>query len=190
MNVKVQLHIEALIFSSEHPITIEEIIICIQEGLSEELSDDEAEAYIQTIRNKYSHEEHFFELITIAEGFHFFTKSTYHHIINILIKQKSKKRLSRAALETLSIIAYKQPVTKIEVEKIRGVNCDYATQKLLEKELVTIVGRSEAPGRPLLYATSLKFMDYFGLKSIRDLPKLKDFKNESNEIGSPKGIEE
>ena len=89
-------------------------------------------------------------------------------------------------MECLAIIAYKQPVTKIEVEKIRGVNCDYTLHKLLEKELITIAGRSDAPGKPLLYGTSDKFMDYFGINSIVDLPKIKDIhKVEDNEIGTP-----
>ena len=102
----------------------------------------------------------------------------------------TKRRLSRSALETLSIVAYKQPVTKSDLEKIRGVSCDYSLQKLLEKELITITGRSEAPGRPLLYATSDKFMDYFGLKSLKDLPKPKDFKEPESEIGEKAPIEE
>jgi len=86
-------------------------------------------------------------------------------------------------METLAIIAYKQPVTKSELEEIRGVSCDYALQKLLEKELVLITGRSESPGRPLLYGTSDKFMDYMGIRSLNDLPRPKDFKETENVIG-------
>jgi len=106
------------------------------------------------------------------------------------LRQTTKKRLSRAAMETLSIIAYKQPVTKSEMEKIRGVSCDYAVQKLLEKELVDIKGRSDGPGKPLLYGTSEKFMDYFGLKNLGELPKPKDFKEPDSEIGEKAPIEE
>jgi len=102
------------------------------------------------------------------------TKAAYHETIGNHIKLENRKNLSKAAMETLSIIAYKQPIVKSEMEVIRGVSCDYSVQKLLEKELVEIVGRSEGPGRPLLYGTSDKFMDHFGLKSIADLPKLKD----------------
>ena len=101
----------------------------------------------------------------------------------MFLRQTTRKRLSRSALETLSIVAYKQPVSKPELEKIRGVSCDYAIQKLLEKELVMIVGRSDGPGKPLLYATSAKFMDYFGLKSIEDLPQPKEFQEPDNTIG-------
>ena len=102
---------------------------------------------------------------------------------------RGAKRLSQAALETLSIVAYKQPVSKTELEQIRGVSCDYAIQKLLEKELVEIQGRSDAPGRPLVYGTSEKFMDYFGIKSLKDLPKPKDFKDVENVIGENLSME-
>jgi len=87
----------------------------------------------------------------------------------------SKKKLSRASLETLAIIAYRQPVTKAEIEFIRGVASDYAVQKLLERNLVSIAGRADAPGKPLLYATSPYFMQFFGLNDPSELPKLKDF---------------
>lgn len=183
MNNQWTQSIEALIFSTEHPITPEEIHFCLREGVNADISLDDVYRIIEAIKEKYQSEEYFFELAEIANGFQFLTKGRYHDIIAIHIKQKSKKRLSRAALETLSIIAYKQPVTKIDIEQIRGVNCDYAVQKLLEKELITITGRSATPGRPLLYGTSAKFMDYFGLQSLSDLPKIKEFKEEDNEIG-------
>lgn len=111
------------------------------------------------------------------------TKGAYYNTVATYLKQSTKKKLSKSALETLSIIAYKQPVIKSELEQIRGVSCDYSIQKLLEKELIEIEGRSEGPGRPLLYATSEKFMDYFGLKSIGDLPKTKDIAIPENTIG-------
>lgn len=140
---------------------------------------------------KYEHEDFAFTIVEISGGFQFMTKNDYHDTVGTLLKQKTKKRLSKSALEALAIVAYRQPITKIEVEQIRGVNSDYSIQKLLEKELVTIVGRSEKPGRPLLYATSPKFMDYFGIQSLKDLPKVKDFKEEEvNEIGEPQAIEE
>jgi len=102
-----------------------------------------------------------------------------------MLKQRSKRRLSTSALETLSIIAYKQPVTKSDLESIRGVNCDYAVQKLLEKGLVEIKGKSEAIGRPLLYGTTDQFMEYFGINNINELPTPKDFahQEDDNTIG-------
>ena len=131
-----------------------------------------------------------FEILEIADGFQFISKPVVHAVVGTHLKQTTKKRLSQSALETLSIIAYKQPISKSELEQIRGVSCDYSIQKLLEKELIEISGRSDAPGRPLLYATSQKFMDYFGLKSLRDLPKTKDFKEPESEIGEQLPIEE
>jgi segregation and condensation protein B len=101
-----------------------------------------------------------------------------------LFNKKNKKRLSTAALETLSIIAYRQPVSKAELEHVRGVSCDYSIQKLLEKELIEITGKSDAPGKPILYGTSKLFMDYFGLKDPKDMPKLKDLQAIDNAIGT------
>lgn len=138
---------------------------------------------ITKLEEKYSDETFSFGLVKSGGGFQFLTKPAYQASIGILLKQQSKKRLSNSALETLAIIAYKQPVTKSEIEQIRGVNCDYAVQKLLEKELVEIKGKSEAIGRPMLYGTNQKFMDYFGINNIKDLPTPKDFIQEENTIG-------
>ncbi|MFM7838180.1 MAG: SMC-Scp complex subunit ScpB, partial [Chitinophagaceae bacterium] len=113
-------------------------------------------------------------------GWQFLTKKEYHKTVAQLNGDKFLKRLSSASLETLSIIAYKQPVTKAEIESIRGVSSDYAIQKLLEKELIVITGRNESlPGHPLIYATSRQFMDYFGLNSPEELPKLKEIFDEA-----------
>ena len=117
------------------------------------------------------------------------TKGAYHHTLGTFLKLESGKKLSRVAMETLSIIAYKQPVTRTEIDSIRGVNSDYALQKLLEKELVIISGRSEGPGRPLMYSASPKFFEYFGLSSEKDLPKLKEFESAAQEIGHQDDIE-
>jgi segregation and condensation protein B len=108
-------------------------------------------------------------------GWQFLTKKHFHKTIAQLNGDKFLKRLSTAAMETLAIIAYKQPITKGEIESIRGVNSDYSIQKLLEKELIVITGRSEnLPGKPLVYATSKSFMDYFGINTSEDLPKIKE----------------
>ena len=123
------------------------------------------------------------ELVNINNGYQFLTKKTYHPVISLLQLQRSKKKLSQAALETLAIVAYKQPVTKTDVEQIRGVNCDYSIQKLLEKELITITGKSESVGKPLLYSTSTLFMDYFGINNIEELPHIKELNDSSTSIG-------
>lgn len=139
---------------------------------------------VERIRTKYSDDTFSFELNHSGGGYQFLTKPSYQASIGILLKQQSKRRLSNSALETLSIIAYKQPVTKSEVENIRGVNCDYAVQKLLEKGLVEIQGKSDGIGRPLLYGTSPAFMEYFGINDLSELPTPKDFASpDENVIG-------
>ncbi|MGA1543493.1 MAG: SMC-Scp complex subunit ScpB [Saprospiraceae bacterium] len=178
-------HLEALIFSSNQPIRLSEIKSCMEESLGITFIEEDLKTSIQNIVEKYQSPSHAIEVIEMAGGWQFVTKAAYHHTIGIFLKQHSNKKLSRSALETLSIIAYKQPVSKSELEKIRGVNCDYAIQKLMEKELVEITGRDEGPGRPLLYGTSVKFMDYFGLNNLNELPKLKEFESPDNEIGIP-----
>ncbi len=179
-------HIEALIFCAQHPITISEIQQCLSEMFDSVISSEDIEKAIETLQKKYENEGYSFQIVHIANGFQFLTKPAYQLSIGILLKQKSKKRLSNSAIETLSIIAYKQPITKSELENIRGVNCDYSIHKLLDKELVTIVGKSDGIGRPLLYGTSPKFMEYFGINSLKDLPSLKEIDNEDNTIGNKK----
>lgn len=178
-------HVEALIFVAEQNITIEEIQSSLKTAYGWELTKKEVTEVLDALREQYSNEEYSFELVEIAEGFQFLTKKEYHTAVNTLLQIKAKKRLSTAALETLAIIAYKQPISKSEMEHIRGVSCDYSIQKLLEKELIVIQGKSDAPGKPLLYATSKNFMDHFGLKTVKDLPKLKDLHIADNEIGTP-----
>ena len=191
-------HVESLIFSSEQPISPAEIKSVLDsvhsgKGKDKKKSKIKVKAIVKAVeelKERYSAEEYSFEVVEIDGGYQFLSKPAYFDSVAAYLKYTTKKRLSKAALETLSIIAYKQPVTKIEAEKIRGVSCDYSIQKLLEKELIALVGRSDGPGRPLLYGTSGKFMDYFGLKDLNDLPKLKDFNNSENTIGEAAPIEE
>ncbi len=136
---------------------------------------DQVESALNGIQEKYSTEFYPFELKQSGGGWQFLTKPDFHKTIAQLNGDKFLKRLSNAALESLAIIAYKQPITKGEVEAIRGVNSDYSIQKLLEKELITISGRNEhLPGKPLVYSTSKNFMDYFGINSTDDLPKIRE----------------
>ena len=182
-------HIESLIFTAGQPITKKDIVNSLEKAFDDGVAPKLVDESIERLIEKYKSEDFAFEIIPISKGYHFMTKGAYHNTVGSHLKLITKKRLSRAALETLSIIAYKQPVTRIDIESIRGVSCDYTLQKLLEKELVEIKGRSEGPGRPLLYATSDKFMDYFGLKDLKDLPKPKDFNTAQTEIGEPAPIE-
>ena len=178
-------HIEAMIFVAEQNITIEEIQSSLKTAYGWELTKKEIVLVMNEIKEQYAAEEHAFELVEIADGYQFLTKKEFHTAVNTLLQIKARKRLSTAALETLAIIAYKQPISKSEMEHIRGVSCDYSIQKLLEKELIIIEGKSDGPGKPLLYGTSKNFMDHFGLKSVNDLPKLKDLHIAENEIGIP-----
>ncbi|MEI6408969.1 MAG: SMC-Scp complex subunit ScpB [Bacteroidota bacterium] len=176
-------HIEALIFAAPQAIPFAEIHAVLVETFQTEIPEAEVQNVLGQIYTQFQTDTYAFELVEIAGGYQFMTKGAYHSTVAVHLKQTTKKRLSQAALETLAIIAYKQPVTRAELEEIRGVNCDYALQKLLEKELVMVAGRSDGPGRPLLYGTSDKFMDYMGIKSLADLPKTKDFKDIENTIG-------
>ena len=183
-------HIESLIFSTDQPVTLQEIKSCLEEVMEVSFTEEELLEAIGRLKERYEQDDYAFSINEIAEGYQFLTKPAFHNTVGAYLRQTTRRRLSRAALETLSIIAYKQPVTKTEMERIRGVSCDYSIQKLLEKELVAIVGRDEGPGRPLLYGTSEKFMDYFGLKSLGDLPKPKEFKESDFMIGEQAPIEE
>jgi len=178
-----QNHIESLIFCSTEPIKVEEIKQCLNEMFEADIPEEDITAALDNLVVKYEDENFPFQIFRIGGGFQFLTKPAYQSSIGILLKQKSKKRLSTSSLETLAIIAYKQPITKGQIEQIRGVNCDYAVQRLLEKQLIEIQGKSEGVGKPILYGTTDKFMDYFGINSIKDLPLPKDFAMEENEIG-------
>jgi segregation and condensation protein B len=171
-------HIEVLIFASEKPLTSLEIVELINNAfgfMEQRISLDQVESCIEGIREKYAAEFYPFEMRESGGGWQFLTKKDYHKTVAQLNGDKFLKRLSNAALETLAIIAYKQPITKGEIESIRGVNSDYSIQKLLEKELIIIVGRNEElPGKPLIYSTSKLFMDYFGINSAADLPKIRE----------------
>ena len=171
-------HIEALIFASDKPLTsldITELVNSAFGFMEDKVTLDQVEASVEGIVEKYNSEFYPFEVKQSGGGWQFLTKKDFHKTIAQLNGEKFLKRLSAAALETLAIIAYKQPITKGEIETIRGVSTDYTIQKLLEKELIVISGRNEAlPGHPLIYNTSKSFMDYFGVNSAEDLPKIKE----------------
>lgn len=172
------LHVEALIFASDRPLTSMDLTELINNAfgfMDEKVTTEQVQTAIDGIIEKYSSDFYPFSLRESGGGFQFLTKKEYHKTVAQLNGERFLKRLSTAALETLAIIAYKQPITKSEIEAIRGVSCDYSIQKLLEKELIMITGRNEEmPGKPLVYATSKTFMDYFGLNSADELPKLKE----------------
>jgi segregation and condensation protein B len=177
-------HVESLIFAADRPLPLLEILDLLNNALAfleDRANLEQVETALEAIKEKYNTEFYAFEVRESGGGYQFLTKKEYYQTVAQLNGEKFLKRLSTAALETLAIVAYKQPISKGEIEHIRGVSTDYSIQKLLEKELIVISGRSEQlPGKPLLYSTSKAFMDYFGLNSPKDLPKLKEVFDEES----------
>ncbi len=165
--------IEALIFSSDDSLSAEEIIRAVKsiDGEEIELNKNDVDSAVDLLNQKYIENGNAFRILRIANGYLYATLEAFAKYVGYLSSERAKRRLSQAALETLSIIAYKQPITKPELESIRGVNSDYILTTLLEKNLITIKGRAETVGRPLLYGTTDEFLKYFGLNNLSDLPK-------------------
>ncbi len=165
--------IEAIIFASDEPIKEKDILTVLKEidGEDIRLKLGELKSLVDELNEEYTANNRSFRIRAIAGGFTFATNVEYSKYVGYLTTEKSKRRLSQSALETLALVAYKQPITKPEVESLRGVNSDYMLTTLLEKNLIKIDGRAETIGRPLLYTTTDEFLKYFGLNSLADLPK-------------------
>jgi segregation and condensation protein B len=185
-----QNHIEALIFCSPSPIKVADIKACLSEMFGADVPEEDITNALTRLEEKFNHDDFSFQLNKAAGGYQFLTKPAYQTSISILLKQQSKKRLSTSAMETLSIIAYRQPISRTEIENIRGVNCDYAVQKLLDKGLIEITGKAESIGRPMLYGTTQKFMEYFGINDLNELPVPKEFSSETSIIGENTDLKE
>lgn len=182
--------VEALIFSSDRPLTLKQLKDIINEekstsGLAVDIR--KLETIVAELTEQHESDEYSYRLMEIAGGYRFATKKEYAVWLAKLNKEKLKRKLSQSALETLAIIAYNQPITRGEIEAIRGVNVDYIIGALLEKELITIKGRAEALGRPMLYGTTNTFLEYMGVSSINDLPPLKAIE-EIIKSGPPEGV--
>ena len=160
--------IEALIFVSENPLRIDAI-----QGVLENVDKTAIERCLDELANEYEQLGRSFHLLKVAEGFQFRTKPEYASWIQKLRRSRAA-RLTRAALETLAIIAYKQPVIRAEIETIRGVDSGWVLRALLEKKLIRIMGRKAMPGRPIVYGTSKYFLEFFGLETISSLPTLRE----------------
>lgn len=177
--------IEALVFASEQGITAEEIQAVLEAATEREHSLASISETLEALEAKYAADTQVLELKRINNAYQLLTKAAYYPVVGQLQQYRARKKLSQAAMETLAIIAYRQPITKLEIEQIRGVNCDYSVQRLLDRGLIQIAGKSSAIGHPILYATSDFFMDYFGMDTPADLPRLKDIVDEDNTIGQP-----
>ena len=161
--------IEALLFSSDEPLKAARICEII-DGLKEK----DVRNIIEELNQSYEETGRSFRIHFIADGYQLFTLTEYANYVEQLFRNRQQSRLSLKALETLAIIAYKQPVTRPEIEEVRGVNVDGVLKTLLTRKLITVAGTAQAPGTPYLYQTTKKFLEYFGLKNIKDLPKLKE----------------
>ncbi|MBO8129946.1 MAG: SMC-Scp complex subunit ScpB [Candidatus Marinimicrobia bacterium] len=158
--------VEALLFTAEEPLTEEQVRVSIGEEI-------DLTKVIDEIKNYYEKEGSPLTIKEVANGYRMVVRKEYDPWIRRLYQKRGQLHLTRSSLETLAIIAYKQPITKIEIDSIRGVNSDGPISSLLEKKLIEIKGRKQVPGRPLLYGTTKKFLEYFGLKSLNDLPDIK-----------------
>lgn len=160
--------IEAILFTMGESVELEKIAAAVELGV------DETRTYIRALQEKYAGEEHGVQIIELEGAYQMCTKNEMYEYLIRIAKQPKKRVLTDVLLETLSIIAYKQPITKAEIEKIRGVSCDHAVSKLVEYNLVNEVGRLDAPGRPMLFGTTEEFLRSFGVQSIDDLPVLNE----------------
>lgn len=160
--------IEALIFASDEALPVKTIRQAIGH---DKLTDLDIEQMIDELNQEYERAGRTFRIRHIAQGYRFLTEKQFHSTIQKLMQPKLQRRLSQAALETLAIIAYRQPISKAEIEAIRGANADYVIRMLLERNLIEVSGRGEGVGKPLLYGTTKEFLDYFNLGSLSDLPK-------------------
>lgn len=162
--------IEAILFASDEPLSINEI---------REVLDGADGRIIRTVieglRDEYEKEKRSFRIVEVAGGFQMATDPLYGEWLKKMYKSRQTNRLSGPALETLAIIAYRQPVTRADIEFIRGVNVDGVIKNLMDRNLIRITGRKDVPGRPILYGTTKEFLLYFGLNSLDELPKLKEF---------------
>lgn len=182
--------VEVLIFSSDRPLTLKQM----KDIINQEKSETGVTADIRNIEKaanelieKYNSGDFSFNIIQVAGAYRFATKREFAPWLAKLNKEKLKRRLSQSALETLAIIAYTQPITKGEIEAVRGVNVDYIIGSLLEKDLITIKGRAEVVGRPMLYGTTDNLLEYLGINDISDLPHLKAI-DEIIKSGPPDGV--
>ncbi|HNW39586.1 MAG TPA: SMC-Scp complex subunit ScpB [Candidatus Omnitrophota bacterium] len=163
--------VEALIFASEKPITTEQI-----KKVLGDLDAASINKIVEELKNEFDLQNRGIKIIEIAGGFQMITNSNFAPFLKKLFKNRYSDKLSKPALESLAIIAYKQPLTKAEIESLRNVNVDGVMKSLVEKNLIRICGRKKVPGRPFVFGTTREFLEHFGLKSLQDLPKMEDFK--------------
>jgi segregation and condensation protein B len=184
--------VEALLFSAQKPLSIRELATAIK-GAEDELSPNqfarvreaEVAGALEQLKVEYIEQERAFQLNEKAEGWQLVTDPKYAAWVRQLFPAPKPARLSAPALETLAIIAYRQPITRADVEAVRGVNIDGVLQTLMERGLVKIAGRAEIPGRPLLYETTQFFLDHFGLRTLDELPNVEELRTRHLPMARP-----
>ena len=163
--------VEAILFASDEPITPNRLVNILEVGSVKQIRES-----VEHLNEKYKEANSAFRIDQIAGGFQMMTLDAYNHWLKKLIRVRTENKLTQASLETLAIIAYKQPIIRADLEAIRGVGSGEMIRGLMHKGMVKIAGRAEILGRPLLYGTTKKFLDVFGLNSIKDLPKAEELK--------------
>ncbi len=164
--------IEALIFASEEPISSEKIRSIIVENEEQiEIDENTVADFVEKLNQRYDENGLSFRIERLAGGYTFVTQSKYHYWLSVSQHENAFRKLSQSAIESLAIVAYRQPITKPEVDQIRGVDSGYIIRQLMEKALIEVSGRADSPGKPLLYRTTKHFLRHFGLNSVQDLPK-------------------
>jgi segregation and condensation protein B len=175
--------IQSIIFTAPEPISAEEITDVLNAKDTGSISIEQTSEHLQHIKKRFESSVFGFELIETALGYSFASKKENYPFIAKYIESNQTKKLSKSALETVSIIAFNPHSTKLDIEQIRGVSADYAIDKLLEKELIQISGKRDTAGNPITYSITNKFLDYFGIKSLDELPSFQSLVKEVNEIG-------
>jgi segregation and condensation protein B len=173
---------EALLFASPEPLSIARIRSILQGVETGEITQA-----LESLRDDYAGESRSFQIVEIGGGYQLATKPDYAVFVGKLVESRSKQRLSKAAMETLAIVAYKQPVVRSMIESIRGVNADGVLRTLMERDLIRIIGRADGPGRPLLFGTTREFLLQFGLNKLSDLPGLKEIEELVGAVGEGVG---
>ena len=165
--------VEALLFASPEPLTQAQLNSIIEPDLVDpDLT--KLEIIIEDLRNKYLENDNAFTIVQVASGYQIVSRSEYEVFIRRLLRKSGRFALTNASLETLAIVAYRQPVNRYEIESIRGVDSSGVLKTLLSKNLIKIKGRDSGPGRPLLYNTTEKYLEYFGLSNLSEMPKLSE----------------
>jgi segregation and condensation protein B len=163
--------LEALLFAADQPLSTRALLRALGER---DRSAGEVKEALEGLRRLYDEQGHGFKLVRLATGYQVVTRARYEPWVRRMLVSRHRARLSRAGLETVAVIAYKQPITRMEIERIRGVDVGGVLNTLLERGLILIRGRDAGPGRPLLYGTTSAFLDYFGISKLSDLPRMEE----------------